>query len=212
MILGISNTTLRIAITQLEKLGVLKKHNNNFVINDLNINIQKVKPLTLVDKTAQNLKIYIENNLKEGDKLPSNKELIKIFNVSTKTLHDAVKRLSKEGLLYSRRGQYGTIVLGDSYSTRKNEIYSYEKVELKLRNYIQNNSDIGSKLPSTKEFAKIFLTSEKTVKKALNNLADEGYITFSRGRYGGTFVLDIPQSSKEAYKWLAINSEYISEN
>ena len=53
-------------------------------------------------------------------------------------------------------------------------------------------------------------TSEKTIKKALDNLAEEGYIAFSRGRYGGTFVLDIPQSSGEAYKWLAISTDYMT--
>ena len=50
----------------------------------------------------------------------------------------------------------------------------------------------------------------KTIKKALNNLADDGYLTFVRGRYGGTFVTDIPEDSTEAYKWLAINTDYIS--
>ena len=56
--------------------------------------------------------------------------------------------------------------------------------------------------------------SEKTIKKALDNLAEDGYLTFTRGRYGGTFVMDIPQTSEEAYKWLAISNDYIdmSEN
>ena len=50
-------------------------------------------------------------------------------------------------------------------------------------------------------------TSEKTVKKALDNLAGEGYVTFMRGRYGGTFVTDIPVN--EGYTWIAISSDYI---
>ena len=56
----------------------------------------------------------------------------------------------------------------------------------------------------------MFQISGKTVKKALDNLAGDGYIMFTRGRYGGTFVMDIPQTSGEAYKWLAINSDYVS--
>ena len=212
MILGVSNTTLRTAINQLVNMDILKKENKDFIIKKTDINIKKITPLTLVEKTAQNLNLYINSNLKEGDRLPSSKELAAIFHVSAKTIHDAIKQLSKDGLLYSRRGQYGTVVLGNTFSTEKFDTYSYEKIELKLRNYIQSNSEIGAKLPSIKEFAKTFTTSEKTVKKALNNLAEEGYVTFSRGRYGGTFVLDIPQSSKEAYKWIAINSDYISDN
>ena len=51
---------------------------------------------------------------------------------------------------------------------------------------------------------------EKTVKKALDELCEESYITFARGRYGGTFVTDIPQNVKEAYKWLAISTDYMS--
>ena len=55
----------------------------------------------------------------------------------------------------------------------------------------------------------MYKTSEKTVKKALDNLAEDGYLMFMRGRYGGTFVMDIPQAKGEAYKWLAINSDYV---
>ena len=65
------------------------------------------------------------------------------------------------------------------------------------------------KLPSIKSFSAEFKTSEKTIKKALNILAEDGYITFVRGRYGGTFVTDIPQAIGEAYKWLAISSDFV---
>ena len=83
-------------------------------------------------------------------------------------------------------------------------------MEQKIRQYIVKNCEINDKLPSIKDFAKMFETSEKTVKKALDNLSEDGYLAFARGRYGGTFVLDIPQESKEAYKWLAISTDYVS--
>ena len=63
---------------------------------------------------------------------------------------------------------------------------------------------------SFEEFARYYDISEKTIKKALDNLAEDGYITYYRGRYGGTFVTDIPQNSNEAYKWLAINADYMA--
>ena len=150
---------------------------------------------------------YIKCNFKAGDKLPSNTDLAKIHSVSVKTIHDAIKILAKEGVLHARRGKYGTIVVGN----KNNEMiasYFYEKIEQKIKSYISENSNIGDKLPAMREFAQLFQTSEKTVKKALDNLAEEGYVTFSRGRYGGTFVTDIPQASKDAYKWLALSSDY----
>ena len=58
----------------------------------------------------------------------------------------------------------------------------------------------------------MYEVSAKTVKKALDNLAEEGYITYTRGRYGGTFVTDIPPAVNEAYKWLAITPDYLQNS
>ena len=99
-------------------------------------------------------------------------------------------------------------MLGENNNTNE---YFYEKFEQKIRNYIAENCQIGDKLPSIRELAASYGTSEKTIKKALDNLSEDGYLAFSRGRYGGTFVADIPQASGEAYKWLAISSDYVSE-
>ena len=66
------------------------------------------------------------------------------------------------------------------------------------------------KLPPITELADIFKVSPKTIKKSLDNLADDGYLTFTRGRYGGTFVTDIPQNVNESYKWLAISADYVA--
>lgn len=202
-ITGISNTTLVTAFSHLVSHGVLEKKNNSFILLHEDLNIENIETKTLVEKVAENIKHYVLN-LSAGDKLPSNIELAKKFNVSVKTIHDAIKLLSKEGLLHTRRGRYGTSISKDN-----SELYHYEKIEQKIRQYITENAQVGDKLPSIKEFSKLYNTSEKTVKTALNNLAEDGYLTFTRGRYGGTFVMDIPQGVNEAYKWLAINSEYI---
>ena len=178
------------------------------IIKNLDFNVEKIELKTLVEKVAENIKDYINANLKVGDRIPTNSELAKYFDVSVKTVHDAVKLLIKEGLLYSRRGQYGTVVVDDS--SAQEDSYLYLKYEQKIRQYIVENSKIGDKLPSIKEFAKYYDISEKTIKKALDNLAEDGYITYYRGRYGGTFVTDIPQNSNEAYKWLAINADYMA--
>lgn len=204
-ITGISNSTLRLAVNTLAASGILEKRENNFFIKKSGFKIQVIQNQTLVEKIAENLKNYVESNLKPGSRLMSNSELAEIFKVSVKTIHDAVRLLSKEGILYTRRGKYGTYVSGDV----NNELYHYEKIEYKIKQYIESKCKEGDKLPSIKAFAEKYNTSGKTVKKALDNLADDGYVMFIRGKRGGTFVTDIPQDGLEAYRWLAINSEYI---
>ena len=202
--IGISDTTVRMAVNYLVSEGILEKNKNNFVIKKIGFDVKELQSQTLVEKVADGIRRYIKKELKAGDKLPSNAVLTKKFKTSIKTVHDAVKLLSKEGLVYTRRGKYGTIILGES-----TEPYNYEKVEHKIRSYICENSKAGDKLPTIKECSKMYKTSEKTIKKALDNLAEDGYLMFMRGRYGGTFVMDIPQAKGEAYKWLAINSDYV---
>ena len=204
-ITGFSNSIINSAINSLASMGILTKKGRVFVIANNKFDIEKIKIKTLVEKVADEIKDYINQELSDGDKLPPNSVLVKKFKVSSKTIHDAIKLLSKQGLLYTRRGQYGTIVLGENNQT---ELYDYEKFEQKIKQYISSNCQTGDKLPAVKELAKIYKTSEKTVKKALNNLAEDGYLAFSRGRYGGTFILDLPQNANEAYKWLAISTDY----
>lgn len=206
-IFNISSSTITIAMKHLETLGILTKKTKFYYISNLNFHIKNIEQKTLAEKIAQKIEKYISENLQDGDKLPTNKEFKKMFKTSLKTIHNAIKILNKKGILYTRRGYYGTIVLG---KVTHQEEYFYEKIEQKLKNLI-SNCEIGNKLPSIRELAKTYNTSEKTIKKALDNLSDDGYIAFSRGRYGGTFVTDIPQKSNEAYKWLAISNNYIQE-
>ena len=208
-ITGISNATLRMAVINLVSQGVLIKQDKNFIVKNLDFEIEKINVKTLVEKVATELKLYIKTNLRPGERLPANSQLTKIFKVSIKTIHDAIKLLAKEGLLYTRRGQYGTLVTGET-GEQVVDSYFYEKFEQKIRQYIAENCQIGDKLPPIRELAVFYQTSEKTIKKSLDNLAEDGYLTFSRGRYGGTFVMDIPQISSEAYKWLAISTDYVN--
>ncbi|MBQ4115204.1 GntR family transcriptional regulator [bacterium] len=207
--LGMSNSTLRTAYNFLSTNGILKQKGQYYYINSLDFRVEKIQTETLVEKVALKLKKYIKEELKPGDKLPANNILSKNFDASVKTIHDAIKLLAKEEILYVRRGRYGTIVL-DQNSNSSSELYFYEKYEHKIKQLISEKYNVGDKLPSIKEFSKEYKVSEKTIKKALDNLAEDGYLAFSRGRYGGTFVLDIPTDSSQAYKWLAITPEYMN--
>jgi len=205
--IGVSTATIRSAIMSLMLQGVIEKKKNSFVLTGRSFRTQNITSKTLVEKIANVIKKYIIENLKPGDKLLSNQALSKKLKVSLKTVHDAVKLLSKEGVVYTMRGQYGTIVM--SITDRSgHEQYHYEKFEKKIREYIIENCKAGDKIPPIKALAKQYSTSEKTIKKALDNLSEEGCLTFVRGRYGGTFVTEVPVPADKSYAWIALNSEF----
>lgn len=205
--IGVSTATVRAAIMNLIMQGVLKKDKNSFVMTGRSFRTSNIVAETLVDKVSVSIKKYIIENLKPGEKIPSNKALSQKFKISLKTVHDAVKLLAKEGVVYTRRGQYGTTVMSITGNSNQ-EAYNYVKIEKMIREYLMSNCSVGDKIPPIKELAKTYSSSEKTIKKALDNLSEEGYLTFMRGRYGGTFVTEVPVPEKESYTWLALNSDY----
>ena len=181
-----------------------------------------IPQITLVKKVEADLKKYITENLKIGDRLPAHFELAQKLNVSIKTIHDALKCLSDEGILLSRRGRYGTSVIkmpddktidiGIETSifakAQDTAFYYYERTQNSIKKLISENYSIGDKLPSIMELSREMDLSPNTIRKAFQNLAKEGYLTFSRGRYGGTFVIDIPEIETQGFKWLAVNPNY----
>lgn len=206
---------------------VLKSTNISFSKSNTEIS----NNVTLVEKVEKDLENYISKKLKVGDKLPAHSDLSSELKVSVKTVHDALKTLIKKGVLLARRGRYGTTVIkmptGISENSAKESMlsakketsifasaqetafYNYEKTQNHIRALIANNYEIGSKLPSIMSLSKELDLSPNTIRKALNNLASEGYLRFSRGRYGGTFVMDIPETSSQSFKWLAVNPKYV---
>ena len=177
---------------------------------------------TLVVKVKEDLKKYISENFAIGDKLSSHEELSKMFNVSVKTIHNAIQLLVKENMLLPRRGAYGTTVINTSLNSafeprremsifapaKETAFYHYQKVQNRIKNIITEEYDIGSKLPSINEFSKFLDVSPNIVRRALNNLAKEGILRFTRGRYGGTYVIDIPEVAEQTFRWLAVNPQY----
>jgi DNA-binding FadR family transcriptional regulator len=54
----------------------------------------------------------------------------------------------------------------------------------------------GESLPPERELAVLYAVSRDTVREAIRELADAGYLVRRRGRYGGTFVADpLPRPS-----------------
>lgn len=235
-LIGNSTNTTRLALDYLCTMGIIEA--KPFRTNESNWILKQIPELTdeelslcssdsdnqtLVLQVEKDLKEYIKSNHKVGDKLPAHFELSEILKVSIKTVHDAMKGLISEGILLARRGRYGTTIIrmpGENILQPQNEtsifaraedaaFYSYQKIENHIKTYIAENFEIGDKLPSMDALSKEFDVSSNTIRKALQNLSQQGYVQFSRGRYGGTFVSDIPDSEEQqAFRWLAVSPKY----
>lgn len=227
--IGSSPNTTRLALEYLCTEGILEhkfKNSNDmgWVIKSSKYDLKKEtsEQTTLVKKVEDDLKKYITENLKIGSKLPPHGKLAKELNVSIKTIHDALKSLTEYGILLPRRGRYGTSVIkmpNDNTiracaetsifaKAQDTAFYYYERTQNNIKKLISENYSIGDRLPSIMELSKEMDLSPNTIRKAFQNLAKEGYLTFSRGRYGGTFVIDIPETDTQAFKWLAVNPNY----
>lgn len=234
-ILGVSANTIRLAYEFLRNLGIIESRFTRG--NDANWILKKIPELddmefasdtitsdTLVSKVTEDLKNYIQNNLKVSDRLPAHAELANVLNVSIKTVHDAMKPLIIDGTLLVRRGRYGTVIqkLPNSPNLEPKKetsifanaedaaFYSYQKVENHILTTIVKEYELGDKLPSMEQLAKSLDVSTNTVRKALKNLSNRGIVQFGRGRYGGTFITDIPEDyERQTFKWLSVNPEYV---
>lgn len=227
--IGCSANTTRLALEYLSTTNILEhkfknSNENGWVVKSIDFELDDNidENISLVKKVEKDLKDYITNNLKVGDKLPAHEALSQQLSVSIKTIHDALKTLIDEGILLARRGRYGTTIVkmpNDKNIAIKKEtsifapavdtaFYYYEKTQNHIKKLIAENYEIGSKLPSIVELSKQLDLSPNTIRKAFHNLAKEGYLAFSRGRYGGTFVIDIPESDEQTFKWLAVNPKY----
>ena len=125
-------------------------------------------------------------------------------------------------MIQARRGRYGTIVAkmpNESFQPTKEmsifmpaaeaAVYSYKRIENFLRNKIKEEYSVGQKLPSMKVLSESMDVSTNTIRKAVLTLAAEGYLGLSRGRFGGIYVLDIPEENTQSFKWLAVNPQYV---
>lgn len=188
------------------------------------------KNITLTEQIVEKIKNYILTNYNKGDKIIPNESFAKMFRVSIRTVNEATKILNEQKIILSRRGRYGTIYLNDPNKIERQKereeksvfmsrsrgetyapsyLYSWEKALDALKKYITQNHESGDKIPPMKELAQILSVSTNTVKRAVSILCDEGYLITQRGKYGGVFVLEIPQKESEAFTWLALNPEVI---
>lgn len=226
--LDIPLNTVRSAIQALVTDGILEKNDKQefiFIKNDYKLADTEVE--TLVDKIRVEIENYIINNCKVSDRLPTNAELSKKYNVGSKTIHDAINQLVKAGVLVTLRGSYGTIVAkipnkeAQFEPLRETSIfapasqtayYYYEKTQQRIKRMIAESYYPGSKLPPILELAKLLDLSPNTVRRAIKELTKEGILTSSPGRWGGTFVIANPTQEEPSYQWIAVSSDYVTSD
>jgi len=113
------------------------------------------------------------NNLKPGDKLPSENELSEKLNVSRTTLREALAELSRENIIYKKHGK-GTFVMKEP-SFLESGLEKFEGVTEIIRSFNYE--------PKTELLKIVIHIPDEEVKKALELSKDEKVVTFYRKRY-----------------------------
>lgn len=214
------------AMELLVDLGIVEKTDNKdqcWILRNNKFQIKIDEKSSLISNVANDLKQYIVKHLRIGDKLPTHSKLSEMLKVSVKTVHSALEILIDEGILLPKRGRYGTCVV--KYPNRSGlepsletsifakaqftARYHYNRIQDAIKNMIIEKYSLHSKLPSIMEMANLMDVSPNTIRKAFANLAEEGYLEFSRGRYGGTYVKALPKSpDNKPFEWVAVNPKY----
>ena len=157
------------------------------------------------------MKQLIADDYEVNMKLPSHLELAESLKVSIKTVHDAMQRLVIQGYVHSKRGRYGTFVSripsnlinvsaieqlfvpAEEHTAPESAFYHYQQAEEQLRALLKTQYSVGQQLQAMPELAAQLGVSNNSVRRALQTLAEEGLVSFKRGRFGGTIVEKIPQ-------------------
>lgn len=238
-LLNIGENTLRLAINTLIREDIINTvvQNNGKSVRIYKKNINKdnceilLSKTSLTNLTVQKMKDYISKNFNIGDKIASNEDFAKMFNVSIRTVNEASRILNEQNIILSRRGRYGTVYINTPEKIKKQKereekslfmsktgqkslqesfLYSWEKTLDALKKYIMQNHGAGDKIPSMKELSKILNVSTNTIRHAISILCDEGYLITQRGKYGGVYILEMPQKDSETFRWLALNPTAIN--
>jgi len=231
----ISQNTIRFSLIALEQKGYLEKihlkgnkhswiYKKEFTLSKEELtNGINDENITLTHQLIDKIQEYLEKTYKTGDKILPNQALSNMFDVSIKTVNDAMKILNSKKIILSRRGKYGTIYLGKeknqktSFVTQERRklnnnqtfVYSWQKALTYLKKYIIENYSVGDKIAPIRELANILNVSPNTIRRALADLFNNEYLISKRGKLGGIYIIEMPQSQEEAYRWIALNPEAI---
>lgn len=234
---NISQNTIRFTLINLAQKGYLEKvhlkgnkyswiYKKEFKLTETEIkNGIEDENFTLTHQLVEKIQKYIEKTYKNGEKILPNSSISRMFDVSIKTVNDAMKVLNARKIVLSRRGKYGTIYIGGQNSKmdfvsseRKRTIappnysYSWQKALTHLKKYIVENYEAGDKIAPIRELATILNVSPNTIRRALEDLFQSGHLVSQRGKFGGIFIMEMPEIEGDSYRWLALNPDVITFN
>ena len=231
----ISQNTIRFALVNLAQKGYLEKvhlKGNKYswiYKKEFNLTNEEIKNgieyenFTLTHQLVEKIRKYIEKTYKNGEKILPNSSFSRMFDVSIKTVNDAMKILNARKIVLSRRGRYGTIYIGGQnakmdfvsserrkISVSQNYTYSWQKALTHLKKYIVENYEAGDKIAPIRELATILNVSPNTIRRALSDLFQNGNLVSQRGKLGGIFIMEMPEVEGDSYRWLALNKDAIT--
>ena len=100
--------------------------------------LKPIKKENLTHKVIDALKKYIINeNLKEGDKLPSERELCQILIVSRNVIREAMKSLEAVGIVHKKQGKGVFIGSFKSNLIAKNIMFGLDKYSVDLKELME---------------------------------------------------------------------------
>lgn len=233
---NISQNTIRFCLMNLAQRGYLEKvrlkgnkyswiYKKSFTLTQEEIsNGLEDENFTLTHQLVEKIKNYVEKKYKHGEKILPNSSFSNMFDVSIKTVNDAMKILNAKKIVLSRRGRYGTIYLGGASNLKMNFVsserkkinipqnytYSWQKALTHLKKYIVQNYETGDKIAPIRELALILNVSPNTIRRALSDLFQSGNLLARRGKSGGIFIIEMPEIEGDSYRWLALNPDAIS--
>lgn len=235
-----SQNTVRLALDILtrEEILIQKSKSANKPVKILNVDYKEIeagheseiKSETLSHKLYLKIKKYITKHYSLNDKIMPNEKFAKMFNVSVRTINDAMKRLNKEKIVLSLRGKYGTKYINEPDKLLKQKetgekskfmsapkgksdiknsyLYNWQRVLDQIKKYIATKHEAGDKLPSMKELAETLNVSTNTVRRAVSELVFQGILYCERGKHGGIYIVEMP-AKEDAYQWLALNPKFL---
>ena len=157
-------------------------------------------PLSLYYQLKNIIMDNIKNKVWETNtKIPTERELCEMYNVSRITVRQALKELENEGFLYRKQGK-GTFVTGHKFVQKLSQFYSFSKEIAKM----------GS-VPSTKIISFKLIKAEPPIADKLNIEENEKVYAVKRLRLADNepFAFEI---SYLVYKYAAnLTEESIDE-
>lgn len=150
------------------------------------------------NKTAsQSIIEYIKNNqLKSGDKLPSEAELSKLLGISRLTLREALNALKSQGRIYAVQGK-GTFV-----SCETGNIANLLNYNLGVTEMIRSNGSV----PGTARFQKNIIQADKIAAKNLGIKEGMDVLVCSRVRLAD----NVPVAQTTDYMSNRVAQEFLS--